>query len=201
MKSKKNILIFITVLLFLGMFIGNYGNYQLSAVPGSVYEAYSLTDMPVLQYYDSPHVSLYFPEHCHRNSGGPFRNFENGIHLLCGSGSRVCAPGFRHRLYVHVYCYGADRCWLHDPEREPGKNRFRPVSHGKSGTVVGILMAGSTGSMAVAYATTAMFPSLEMAFWTAAANQHCSSCSVDPGSQRKNIFPGTGQFPPGKWSL
>ena len=45
MKNNKNIIVFITVLLFLGMFIGNYGNYQLSAVPGSVYQAYSLTDM------------------------------------------------------------------------------------------------------------------------------------------------------------
>ena len=51
MKNNKNIIVFITVLLFLGMFIGNYGNYQLSAVPGSVYQAYSLTDMQVLQHY------------------------------------------------------------------------------------------------------------------------------------------------------
>lgn len=36
------------------------------------------------------------------------------------------------------------------------------------GRVIGILMAGSTGSMAVAYATTSLIPFIEMVFWIAA---------------------------------
>ena len=44
-KSKKGgIVAFFTVLLVAAMFMANYGNYQLAAIPGKIYETYHLTD-------------------------------------------------------------------------------------------------------------------------------------------------------------
>lgn len=169
MKSKKNILIFITVLLFLGMFIGNYGNYQLSAVPGSVYEAYSLTDMQFSSIMTAPMFPSIFLSIV---IGILVDRF--GISKMVSICFAAAAAGFVLRVFATDYmsmfiamALTGVGCMILNANLAKIVSALYPME--KVGTVVGILMAGSTGSMAVAYATTAMFPSLEMAFWTAAA--------------------------------
>lgn len=168
MKSKKNILIFITVLLFLGMFIGNYGNYQLSAVPGSVYEAYSLTDMQFSSIMTAPMFPSIFLSIV---IGILVDRF--GISKMVSICFAAAAAGFVLRVFATDYmsmfiamALTGVGCMILNANLAKIVSALYPME--KVGTVVGILMAGSTGSMAVAYATTAMFPSLEMAFWTAA---------------------------------
>ena len=169
MKSKKNILIFITVLLFQGMFIGNYGNYQLSAVPGSVYEAYSLTDMQFSSIMTAPMFPSIFLSIV---IGILVDRF--GISKMVSICFAAAAAGFVLRVFATDYmsmfiamALTGVGCMILNANLAKIVSALYPME--KVGTVVGILMAGSTGSMAVAYATTAMFPSLEMAFWTAAA--------------------------------
>ena len=168
MKNRKNIVIFITVLLFLGMFIGNYGNYQLSAVPGSVYQAYNLTDMQFSSIMTAPMFPSIFLSIL---IGILVDRF--GISKMVSLCFAVAAVGFVLRIFAADYpsmfaamALTGVGCMILNANLAKIVSALYPMN--KVGTVVGILMAGSTGSMAVAYATTAMFPTLELAFWTAA---------------------------------
>ena len=44
MKNKKNLVFLVAALIFCAQFIGNYGNYQLAAIPGKIFQAFQLTD-------------------------------------------------------------------------------------------------------------------------------------------------------------
>lgn len=44
MKNKKNLVVLVAALIFCAQFIGNYGNYQLAAIPGKIFQAFQLTD-------------------------------------------------------------------------------------------------------------------------------------------------------------
>lgn len=169
MKNRKNIIIFITVLLFLGMFIGNYGNYQLSAVPGSVYQAYGLTDMQFSSIMTAPMFPSIFLSII---IGILVDRF--GISRMVSLCFVVAAAGYVLRVFAADYmsmfvamALTGVGCMVLNANLAKIVSALYPMN--KVGTVVGILMAGSTGAMAVAYATTALFPSLEAAFWTAAA--------------------------------
>ena len=169
MKNNKSIIVFITVLLFLGMFIGNYGNYQLSAVPGSVYQAYSLTDMQFSSIMTAPMFPSIFLSIV---IGILVDRF--GISKMVSICFIVAAAGFVVRVFAADYmsmfiamAMTGVGCMILNANLAKIVSALYPME--KVGTVVGILMAGSTGSMAVAYATTALFPTLELAFWTAAA--------------------------------
>ena len=43
--KRKNLVFLITALLFAAQFIGNYGDYQVAAIPSSIYAAFHVTDM------------------------------------------------------------------------------------------------------------------------------------------------------------
>ena len=169
MKSKKNMVLFITVLAFLGMFIGNYGNYQLSAIPGSMYEAYSLTDAQFSSIMTAP----MFPSIFLSIIIGILVD-RYGISKMVGLCYVIAAAGFVLRVFATDYssmflamALTGVGCMILNSNLAKIVSALYPME--KVGTVVGVLMAGSTASMAVAYATTAFFPSLQIAFWTAAA--------------------------------
>lgn len=169
MKSRKNMILFITILAFLGMFIGNYGNYQLSAIPGSIYEAYNLTDVQFSSIMTAP----MFPSIFLSIVIGILVD-RYGISKMVGICYVIAAVGFVMRVFVTDYsgmflamALTGVGCMILNSNLAKIVSALYPME--KVGTVVGVLMAGSTASMAVAYATTAFFPSLQIAFWTAAA--------------------------------
>lgn len=168
MKEKKNLVLFITALLFLGMFIGNYGNYQLSAVPGSVYQAYSLTDVQFSSIMTAPMFPSIFLSIV---IGILVDRF--GISKMVSICYVIAAAGFVMRIFATDYltmfmsmALTGVGCMILNSNLAKIVSSIYPME--KVGTIVGVLMAGSTASMAVAYATTAFFPSLQIAFWTAA---------------------------------
>lgn len=168
MKNRKNIVLYITVLTFLGMFIGNYGNYQLAAVPGSVYEAYSLTDVQFSSIMTAP----MFPSIFLSIIIGILVD-RMGISKLVGICYTIASVGFVLRLFANNYitmfiamALTGIGCMILNSNLAKIVSALYPRE--KIGTVVGILMAGSTASMAVAFGTTAFFPTLELAFWVAA---------------------------------
>lgn len=168
-KKTRNIIFFITVLLFFGMFIGNYGNYQLSAVPSDIYAAYSLTDMQFSSIMTAPMIPSIFLSII---VGILVDRY--GITKLTGLCLAVSAAGFIVRVFASNYitmfiamALTGVGCMIINANIAKIASSLYPME--KVGTVVGVLMAGSTASMAVAYATTALFPSLELAFWVTAA--------------------------------
>lgn len=168
MKDKKKMILFITILAFFGMFIGNYGNYQLTAVPGSVYQAYNLTDSQFSSIMTAPMFPSIFLSII---IGILVDRF--GISKMVSICYLIGSAGFIMRIFATDYktmflsmaLTGAG-CMILNSNLAKIVSSLYPME--KVGNVVGILMAGSTASMAVAYATTAMFPSLQVAFWTAA---------------------------------
>ena len=168
MKNRKNIVLYITVLAFLGMFIGNYGNYQLAAVPSSVYAAYDLTPMQFSSIMTAP----MFPSIFLSIIIGILVD-RMGISKLVGICYTIASIGFVIRVFATDYmtmfiamALSGIGCMILNSNLAKIVSALYPRE--KIGTVVGILMAGSTASMAVAYGTTAFFPSLEVAFWVAA---------------------------------
>ena len=168
MKSKRNIALYITIITFLGMFIGNYGNYQLAAVPGSVYEAFSLTDAQFSSIMTAP----MFPSIFLSIVIGILVD-RMGISRLVGICYTIATVGFVLRVFATSYmtmfiamALSGIGCMILNSNLAKIVSALYPRE--KIGTVVGILMAGSTASMAVAFGTTAFFPSLELAFWVAA---------------------------------
>ena len=168
MKNRKNIVLYITVLTFLGMFIGNYGNYQLAAVPGSVYEAFNLTDVQFSSIMTAP----MFPSIFLSIIIGILVD-RMGISKLVGICYTIASVGFVIRLFATNYAtmfiamaLTGIGCMILNSNLAKIVSAIYPME--KVGSVIGILMAGSTASMAVAFGTTAFFPSLELAFWVAA---------------------------------
>ena len=168
MKNRKNIVLYITVLTFLGMFIGNYGNYQLAAVPGSVYEAFNLTDVQFSSIMTAP----MFPSIFLSIVIGILVD-RMGVSRLVGICYAISSVGFVLRVFAGSYvtmflamALSGIGCMILNSNLAKIVSALYPRE--KIGTVVGILMAGSTASMAVAYGTTVFFPSLEIAFWVAA---------------------------------
>lgn len=168
MNDKKKMILFITILAFFGMFIGNYGNYQLTAVPGSVYQAYNLTDSQFSSIMTAPMFPSIFLSII---IGILVDRF--GISKMVSICYIIGSAGFIMRIFATDYTTmflsmaltGAG-CMILNSNLAKIVSSLYPME--KVGSVVGILMAGSTASMAVAYATTAMFPSLQTAFWIAA---------------------------------
>lgn len=168
MKNKKNIVFIITLLAFFGMFIGNYGNYQLAAVPGSVYEAYGLNDTQFSSIMTAP----MFPSIFLSIIIGILVD-RLGIARIVGVCYTISTVGFIIRLFANDYAtmfiamaLTGVGCMVLNSNLAKIVSSIYPME--KVGSVIGILMAGSTASMAVAFGTTAFFPSLELAFWVAA---------------------------------
>ena len=164
MEKKKNTVLLITALIFIGMFLGNYGQYQLAAVPSMVYEKFGLTDTQFSSIMTAPMIPAIFLSII---MGLLVDRF--GIKPMVLLGYAATAVGFILRLstdgynvmFIAMVLTGVG-CTVLNGNLSKIAASLYPME--KLGKVIGILMAGSTSSMAVAYATTALFPDLESAF-------------------------------------
>lgn len=168
-KSKKGgIVAFFTVLLVAAMFMANYGNYQLAAIPGKIYETYHLTDTQFSSLMTAPMLPSIFLSIIIGILVDKF-----GVKNIVSICLIISLAGFILRVFVTTYSgmliamalTGFAGMVLNANISKITASIYSPD---KIGTMVGVFMAASTGSMAVAYGTTAMIPSLEIAFWIAA---------------------------------
>lgn len=167
-SNKSGIIAFFTVLLVAAMFMANYGNYQLAAIPGKIYETYHLTDAQFSSLMTGPMLPSIFLSIIIGILVDKF-----GVKNIVSICLIISLAGFILRIFVSTYTgmliamalTGFAGMVLNANISKIAASVYSPD---KIGTMVGIFMAASTGSMAVAYGTTAMIPSVEIAFWIAA---------------------------------
>ena len=163
-QSKQRKAIIITLLVFAGMFLGNYGLYQMAAIPSQVYEAYQLNDTQFSSAMTAPMVPAIF----FSILLGVFAD-RFGIKRLASFCAILGMAGYALRwlgnsyamLYVGMFLTGFLVTVFNTNVSKIASALYPPE---KVATIVGILMTGSTASMAVAYGTTAFFPSMNTAF-------------------------------------
>jgi NNP family nitrate/nitrite transporter-like MFS transporter len=166
--KKKNIILMVALLVFAGLFLENYGQYQLSAVPTMVADKFNVGDIQ----YSSILTAAFVP--------AIFLSIVLGLLvdkfglspmlLICFT---ISAVGFVLRvfatdyitLFIAMMLTGVGYTILNGNLSKIVASLY-PME--KVSKIVGIMMAGSTGAMAVAYATTAYFPNLTVAFWVTA---------------------------------
>ena len=167
-KKSKAMVLLLTILLFMAMFIGNYGQYQLSAVPGSIYEAFHLTDVQFSSIMTAPMVPTIFLSILMGIIADKF-----GLNKLISVCFAAASAGFVFRCFAGDYttlfiamAFTGLGCAVLNSNMAKIAASLYPIE--QVGKVIGILMAGSTGAMAAAYATTTFIPSVELVFWIAA---------------------------------
>lgn len=165
MKNKRSLIILITAVLFGAQFIGNYGNYQLAAIPSRIYQAFNLTDMQFSSLMTAPMLPSIFLSII---IGLLVDHY--GISKMVSICLGVAAAGFLLRCFATNYptmliamALSGFGCMILNSNMAKIVSSLYPMN--KVSKIVGILMAASTASMAVAFATTAAIPSLEIAFW------------------------------------
>lgn len=163
-QKKKHSVVLITALVFAGLFLGNYGQFQLAAVPSLIYENYGLNDTQFSTVMTSPMVPAIFFSIVLGVLSDRFGIKKMGTICIAlgvvGYLLRWALEGYG-MLYVGMFLTGFLATIFNTNVSKIAANLYPPE---KVGPVIGIFMAGSTGAMAVAYATTAMFPTLEAAF-------------------------------------
>ena len=165
MKNKKNLVFLVAALIFCAQFIGNYGNYQLAAIPGKIFQAFQLTDTQFSSLMTAPMLPSIFLSII---IGLLVDRF--GISKMVGICLTVATGGLVLRAFATDYTtmliamiLSGAGCMILNSNLAKIVSSLYPMD--KVSKVVGIMMAASTASMAVAYATTAAIPSLSVAFW------------------------------------
>lgn len=163
-QKKKSTVVLITALVFAGLFLGNYGQFQLAAVPSLIYENYGLNDLQFSTVMTSPMVPAIFFSIVLGVLSDRFGIKKMGIICVAlgvlGYVLRWAFDGYA-MLYVGMFLTGFLATIFNTNVSKIAAALYPPE---KVGGVIGIFMAGSTGAMAFAYATTAMFPTLDAAF-------------------------------------
>lgn len=167
-SKNKTIVMVLTVLLFGAMFIGNYGQYQLSAIPGTIYQTFGLTDIQFSSIMTAPMVPTIFLSIVMgiiADKSGLNRLIS--VCFLASSAGFIlrCAATDHSMLFAAMALTGLG-CAVLNSNMSKIVASLYPIE--KVGRVIGILMAGSTGAMAVAYATTSLIPTVQMVFWIGA---------------------------------
>ncbi len=162
--KRKNLVFLITALLFAAQFIGNYGDYQVAAIPSSIYAAFHLTDMQFSSLITAPMLPCIFLSIV---IGLLVDRF--GIPKIVGIFFLLAALGFVLRCFAGNYpvmliamALSGFGCMVVNSNIAKLASALYPMD--KVGTVVGILMAGSNAASALAFATTSMLPSLQLVF-------------------------------------
>lgn len=165
MKNKKNLVFLVAALIFCAQFIGNYGNYQLAAIPGKIFQAFQLTDTQFSSLMTAPMLPSIFLSII---IGLLVDRF--GISKMVGICLAVATGGLVLRAFATDYTtmliamiLSGAGCMILNSNLAKIVSSLYPMD--KVSKVVGIMMAASTASMALAYATTAAIPSLSAIFW------------------------------------
>ena len=168
-QKRKNLVFLITALLFAAQFIGNYGDFQLAAIPARIYAAFDLTDMQFSSLVTAPMLPSIFLSIV---IGLLVDRF--GIPKIVGIWMILAAAGFILRLFAGNYpimliamALSGCGCMIVNANIAKLASSLYPMD--KVSRVVGILMAGSNAATAVAFATTSMIPSLRVIFLIPAA--------------------------------
>lgn len=166
--KKRNAAMIVITLVFLGIFFGSYSQYQVAAVPSMVYSAYGLTDAQFSSIMTAPLIPALFLSIV---LGVLVDKY--GVKQIVSVCMVISAIGLFIRVFATNYTMvflgmalaGFSIAVLNANLAKITATLF-PME--KVGGVIGIIMGGSTGAMAVAYGTTALFPSLELLFWVTA---------------------------------
>ena len=200
-NKKRNRLVFlITALLFAAQFIGNYGDYQVAAIPSSIYAAFHLTDMQFSSLITAPMLPCIFLSIV---IGLLVDRY--GIPKIVGIFMILATVGFVLRHFARDYplmlismALAGCGCMVVNSNIAKMASALYPMD--KVGTVVGILMAGSNAASALAFATTSMLPSLQVVFliptiasvicvvlWFVFARESLFKGSKTPADERSSV--------------
>jgi len=163
--KRKNAGLVVTVIIFMGLFLGNFAQYQLAAVPSQVFQKLNLSNAQFSSIMTAPMLPAIFLSLL---SGALVDRY--GVKKMVAAGLVIASAGFLLRPFVTSYTgmliamiLSGFGCMVISSNLAKIVASVYPLE--KVGRVIGIVMVGSTLSMTVAYATTALFPSLELAFW------------------------------------
>lgn len=163
-ESKRGKRLLISILVFAFLFIANYAQYQIAAVPSEVYQSYNLTDTLYSSVMTSPMIPAIFLSVV----GGILADRiglkkVGSIFILIGvAGFFVrMIPGQYGALFGGMLMTGFIATFF-NANLSKITSSIYPMD--QVSRVIGIFMVGSTAAMAVAYATTSFFPDLRSAF-------------------------------------
>ena len=163
--NRKGLVFLITALLFAAQFIGNYGDFQLAAIPARIYEAFQLNDMQFSSLMTAPMIPSIFLSIV---IGLLVDRF--GIPKIVGIWLILAAVGFTLRCFAESYtvmliamAISGAGCMIVNANLAKMASALYPMD--KVSKVVGILMGSANAATALSFATTAFFSSLKLAFW------------------------------------
>ncbi len=168
MKSKSGMVSLIAAVIFIALFIVNYANYQLAAVPGTIMQTYNIGNMEFSSLMTGPMLPCIFLSII---AGVLVDRF--GIPKIVGICLIISCIGMVMRVFAADYTtmllamalMGFSGMVLNSNLAKIASSMY-PME--KVSGFVGIMMAASTAAMAVAYGTTWAFPNLEIMFWVPA---------------------------------
>ena len=164
-KQKSAGLVFLmAALLFAAQFVGNYGDFQLAAIPARIYEAFHLTDMQFSSVVTAPMLPSIF-----LSIVIGLMVDRLGIPKIVGIWLALAALGFGLRCFAQNYttlliamALSGCGCMIVNAHVAKLASALYPMD--KVSRVVGILMGGANAATAVAFATTSLIPSLNVIF-------------------------------------
>ncbi len=159
-KKRKNLTFFIAALVFVALFNGNYGGFQFAAIPARIYAAFDLTDMQFSSLLTAPMVPSIFLSIV---IGWLVDRY--GISKIVGIWMAIGTLGFVLRLFANSYpvmLIGMAMTGFINMAINANIAKLASALYptDKVSRVVGIWMGGSNAATALAFATTALFPSL-----------------------------------------
>lgn len=167
--KKKGTVIF--AVMFLAMLVGNYFQYQLSPIAGRVMESLHLSPTQFSSIFSAPMIPAIVLSIVAGILSDRF-----GIKKVCGAAVVIATAGLCWRPFAQSYetffaamiLGGVGTTFLNV---NVAKIMGRYCAAEKTGTMVGMVMMGSTFGMTLGTATTAAFPSVQTALLVAAAGE------------------------------
>ena len=168
-QKRKKLIFLMTVLIFAAQFVGNYGDFQLAAIPTRIYAAFHLNDMQFSSLLTAPMLPSIFLSIV---IGLMVDRF--GIPKIVGIWLILATAGFVLRLFAGNYtvmliAMALSGCGCMIVNANVAKLSSSLYPPDQVSKVVGILMGGANAASAVAFATTSMIPSLRAIFLIPAA--------------------------------
>lgn len=166
MEKKSNSYgVVVAVVLFVALILGNYFQYQLSPLAPRLMEAMGLTPGQFSSIFSAPMIPPIF-----LGIVAGMLSDKYGVKKVASIGLVITAVGLCFRpfagnygtLFASMILGGVGVAFLNANMSKIIGGWFPPE---KVGTIVGLTMVGSTIGMTLGTATTALLPSIKMAFW------------------------------------